>query len=43
MAANTVTEPLPPIVERNVQFVKAHWKVLEAFSKEVMAIAGNLQ
>jgi hypothetical protein len=43
MAANTVTEPLPPIVEKNVQFVKAHWTVLEAFSKEVMAIAGHLQ
>jgi hypothetical protein len=43
MAANALTEPLPPTVERNVQFVKAHWTVLEAFSKEVLGIAGNLQ
>jgi hypothetical protein len=43
MAANTLTEALPPVLEKNVQLVKARWAQIEAFSKEVLAIAAPLQ
>jgi hypothetical protein len=41
--ANSLTEQLSPIVERNVTFVKAQWPVIQAFSNEVMAIASQVQ
>ncbi|MGH9313387.1 MAG: hypothetical protein ACRD1S_09330 [Vicinamibacterales bacterium] len=33
---------LPPTVERNVAFVKAHWLEIESFAREIQALASQM-